>query len=259
MTSYGETALVRAMGFLADSQAAIANNLANVDTGGFKRRLSIAEPVQGEFHRLLQAQLPTVGYREYAVWEQGNTRETGNAFNVALDDARDAAGNQRVGFFKVQDDQGRVYFTRDGELQLDQKGRLVTRAGLRYLDQNNQELVLQGDTGTPSKLAIAPNGTISDPTTGQSWGPLAVLAPPDAAELAAMQPAGGGLYLARDAQALQPAPDVLVRQGQLESSNVDSLVELVRMINVQRSFAATQRALSGLGRMQESLASNTLR
>lgn len=258
MTSYAETTLVRAMSFLAESQAAIANNLANVDTGGFKRRLSVAQSQPGSFDSMLQSRLPTIGYREYAIWEQGNTRETGNDLNVALDDAHDASGNVKVGFFKVRDDSGHQFFTRDGEMQIDSKNRLVTRSGLRYLDAADQEIVLQGDNGPPSKLAIAQNGSITDEKNGQTWGPLAVYSPSDA-HLGAMQPCGGGLYQAADLQAMQPAPDVRVRQGQLESSNVDSLQEMVRMITVQRSFAATQRVLSGIGRMQESLATNTLK
>lgn len=259
MASYGETALVRAMNYLADSQAAIANNLANVDTGGFKRRVPVAESSSSNFAMLLQTRLPTIDYQEHVAWQQGNTRETGNSFNVALDDARDADGNQKVGFFKVRDDAGRVFFTRDGDMQLDSKSRLVTRQGLRYLDRNNQDIVLQGDTGAPSKLAIAPNGTLSNPLNGQSWGPLAIYAPKGPAGLADLQPAGRGLYQAGDVQDLQLAPDVQVRQGQLEGSNVDSLQEMVRMITVQRSFAATQRALTGIGRMQENLATNMLR
>lgn len=258
MTSYGETSLVRAMSFLADSQSAIANNLANVDTGGFKRRLSVADTQPGNFDSMLQSRLPTPSYREYAIWEQGSTRETGNDLNIALDDARDADGNVKVGFFKVQDDSGRQYDTRDGELQLDSKGRLVTRSGLRYLDANNQEITLQVDGNAPTKIVIAQNGAISDPRSGQSWGPMAIYSPTDSG-IDGMQPYGGGLYVPSDPKALQLAPDVRVRQGQLESSNVDSLQEMVRMITVQRSFEATQRALTGIGRMQTSLASNMLK
>jgi hypothetical protein len=50
-----------------------------------------------------------------------------------------------------------------------------------------------------------------------------------------------------------------VQQGFLEGSNVDSLQELVQMITVERSFTATQKALSGIGRLQENLITNILR
>ena len=50
-----------------------------------------------------------------------------------------------------------------------------------------------------------------------------------------------------------------VQQGYLEGSNVDSLQELVQMITVERSFTATQKALTGIGRLQENLITNILR
>jgi len=264
MASYGEIALVRGMNFLADSQAAIANNLANIDTSSFKRRMSVAEPTSSSFFQLLNSKLPVVGYRECAAWEQGNTRETGNSFNIALDDPVDENGKPRTGFLKVRDDKGNEYFTRDGDMQLDKQGRLVTRHHMRYLDQGGQEIVLLGDQGAPGTIAVSPNGTISDPVSGQTWGPLGLYAPPRdgnarQAALDSLTPVGNGLYTSADDKAMQAAPDVMVRQHQLEGSNVDSLQEMVRMITVQRTFGASQRALSGIGRMQESLATNMLR
>ncbi|MBL8753783.1 MAG: flagellar biosynthesis protein FlgC, partial [Planctomycetes bacterium] len=59
-------------------------------------------------------------------------------------------------------------------------------------------------------------------------------------------------------QRARPAGDG-VQQGFLEGSNVDSLQELVQMISVERSFTATQKALSGIGRLQENLITNMLR
>lgn len=267
MASYGEIALVRGMKYLADSQAAIANNLANIDTSSFKRRMSVAEPTSSSFFQLLNSKLPVVGYRECAAWEQGNTRETGNSFNIALDDPLDENGKPRTGFLKVRDDKGNEFFTRDGDMQLDPQGRLVTRHHMRYLDQDGREILLLGDKGAPGTISVSPNGTISDPVSGQTWGPLGLYAPPKDAKdgsarqaaLDSLTPVGNGLYTTSDPQALQAAPDVVVRQNQLEGSNVDSLQEMVRMITVQRTFGASQRALSGIGRMQESLATNMLR
>ncbi|GAB4139396.1 MAG: hypothetical protein Fur0037_05590 [Planctomycetota bacterium] len=106
---------------------------------------------------------------------------------------------------------------------------------------------------------MGPDGSISDPTTGQTWGPLAILAPSEPSALESLRPVGKGLYLAPDEKAFLPAPDIRARQGRIESSNVDSLQEMVRMIMVQRGFAAMQRALASVGRMQGSLATNMLR
>jgi flagellar basal body rod protein FlgG len=237
--------LARGLSFLADCQAAIAHNLANVSTANFKRRASIAEP-SPSFQTVLDQRLPSVRYQEYTVWQQGMVHETGNRFNIAIDGPY---------FFRVQGPDGKAYFTRDGEMKLDDKGRLVNHLGYRYLDQAGQEIVLQGDNGPPGDISISPNGTITDTLGGQSWGPLAVAS----LDESKLQPMGSGLYVDTAAQPLTPAPGAPVKQGYLEGSNVDSLQELVRMITVQRSFTATQKALGSIDRMQEGLATNLLR
>lgn len=96
MTSYGETALVRSLGFLAEKQASIANNLANVDTTSFKRRTALAETTSG-FHSLLDRELTAISYTESSDMGRGTIRETSNDFDVAID------GNA---WFRVQDGKG---------------------------------------------------------------------------------------------------------------------------------------------------------
>ena len=114
MTSYGETALVRGLSFLAEKQASIANNIANVDTTSFKRRSALAVPA-GTFHSLLDRQLSAVSYVERADMQRGILRETGNRFDVAVDGPY---------WMRVQNDKGERFYTRNGQLQLAGDGRL---------------------------------------------------------------------------------------------------------------------------------------
>lgn len=247
MTSYGENALVRGLSFLADKQAAIANNLANVDTASFKRRASVAQEAPDTFHSLLQQQqLPTVAYREQSDLGRGILRETGNRFDIAID------GDQ---WLHVQDGNGNAFYTRNGQLTLSADGRLVTRDGLAVLDQGGGQITLGAGDDAPSDVTISPNGTIANPTTGQTWGPIAVLTLP---QPGALVPVGRSLYHDPLGQRGVQSGDA-VQQGFVEGSNVDSLQELVQMIAVERSFAATQKALTGLGRLQENLITNILR
>jgi flagellar basal-body rod protein FlgF len=245
MSGYGEIALVRGLSFLAEKQASIANNLANVDTTSFKRRSAIAVPENG-FHSLLDRQLSAVGYQEHADLQRGTIRETGNLFDVAID------GPQ---WLRVQDQQGQRYYTRNGQLQLGADGKLVTRDGLALLDQAGQPILIGAGEEAPSEIRFAPNGTISNPETGRTWGPLAMVELPDPQ---ALVPTGRGLYIDPKNQKPVQANDGM-QQGFLEGSNVDSLQELVQMISVERTFAATQKVLSGLGRLQENLITNILR
>jgi flagellar basal-body rod protein FlgF len=245
VTNYGENTLVRGLTFLAEKQAAIANNLANVDTTSFKRRAPIATTERG-FRSMLDRELSTVGYQEQADMQRGTIRETGNLYDVALD------GPQ---WLHVQDKNGKNYYTRNGQLQLSIDGSLVTRGGLAVLDAADHPIAIGTGEDVPSELRISPNGTLSNPATGQTWGPVALAVFPDAGSLT---PVGKSLYVDPKNQRTTQAADG-VQQGFLEGSNVDSVQELVQMITVERSFTATQKVLSGLGRLQENLVTNMLK
>jgi flagellar basal-body rod protein FlgF len=245
MSGYGENILVRSLGFLAEKQAAIANNLANVDTTSFKRRVAIAEDATSPFQTLLDQKLPAMQFREQTDHGRGIIRETGNRLDIALDGPS---------WLRVADSQGRTFYTRNGELQVNPQGQLSTRSGQLVLDQGGAPIAIGNDI-SPSALAIAPNGTIKDTSTDRTLGVLGLVNLP---RPEALTPIGGSLYIDPENQRTTPAADGL-QQGFLEGSNVDSLQELVQMIAVERSFAASQKALSGLGRVQESIIANILR
>lgn len=245
MAGFGPTALVRGLSFLAEKQASIANNLANVDTTAFKRRTALAQESAG-FQSMLDRELTTIDYREVSDLSRGVIRETGRDYDVAID------GPQ---WLRVEDAQGNRFFSRCGQLQLGPDGHLSTRDGLKVLDASNQPISLGSGDDTPSQISISPNGTIGNPKTGQTFGTLALVTIPDPSQLV---PQGKGLYQDTGNQPTTQASDGL-QQGFLEGSNVDSLQELVQMITVERSFSATQRTLSGLNRLQENMITNMLR
>lgn len=246
MGNYGEQVLVRGLSFLAEKQAAIANNLANLDTTSFKRRVAVAQEAPSSFQTMLDEQLPTITYAEHSDFSRGTTRDTGNRLDVAIDGPY---------WLRVQNAQGAQFYTRNGELTLDSQGRLTSRNGLAVLDQSGQPIEIGSGEQLPSELDISPNGTVNDPATGKDFGRIAVvsLQNPDA-----LIPVGKGLYTDPTNQATTQAGDGLL-QSTLEGSNVDSLQELVQMIAVERSFSATQKALSGVGRLQENMIANILR
>ena len=107
----------------------------------------------------------------------------------------------------------------------------------------------------PAQISISANGTISNPKNGQTFATMALVQIPDQKQLV---PQGSGLYVDPANQTTTQAGDG-VQQGFLEGSNVDSLQELVQMITVERSFAATQRTLTSLNRLQDNLITNMLR
>lgn len=246
MSSYGENALVSGLTFLAEKQASIANNLANVDTTSFKRRTAMAQGSGDRFHTLLDNKMSTVGYTERSDMGRGTLRETGNKLNIAIDGPE---------WLRVQNSEGSEFYTRNGQLNIALDGHLTTRDGLRILGQNGSPILLGKGDSAPTDLTFSPNGTISDQGSGQTFGPMALVALPDAE---ALVPVGRGLYTDPKSQVGKQGVSGL-QQGFLEGSNVESMQELVAMITVERSFTATQKALSGIDRLQGNLISNILR
>lgn len=246
MTGYAENSLVRGLSFLAEKQATIANNLANVNTTGFKRSTAVAADAQGAFHSMLNERLAAVDFVERRDLGVGTIRDTGNRLDVALE------GRQ---WLQVQDQDGGQFYTRNGQLRISAAGKLVTGDDLELLDTTGRPIVVNAGGNAPSDLVISPNGTITNPETNAQIGRLALVELPNPQDL---KPVGRGLYQdPTNQQATQAAQGL--RQGALEGSNVDSLQELVAMITVERSFAATQRALKGVNQLQENMITQMLR
>ncbi|HEY4077540.1 MAG TPA: flagellar basal-body rod protein FlgF [Rhizomicrobium sp.] len=205
----------------------IANNIANVSTPGFKRESAKFEeyvtqmrPSEGQKGSQSISFVKDAGILRDT--SQGNVEQTGATYDVAL------AGK---GFFAVQTPQGMRY-TRDGHFSLDANGNLVTSAGYQ----------VQGDGGavtiTPNdgEINIAPDGTISSVVNGVG-NQLAKLKVVDFADTRAMTKEGGNLYATSQAPV---TPDVVtLRQGALEASNVQPVVEISKMIEVMRAYEAT--------------------
>lgn len=248
MTGYAETALVRGLSFLSEAQATIAHNLANVDSSGFKRRSPIATTETARFQSLLEREMPTVGFDMSTDFTPGTLRTTGEAGHIGIDGER----NKDL-FFRVKTADGSIAYTRNGQLQLDDQGRIVTADGSRYLDSSGSEIQLGIDATTLSGVLVEPNGQIRDrKDSTKQWGPIGVFKVED---LSRLRPIGGGLFKDDSGQAAAAAPTNSVRQGHLEQSNVQSLDEMVRVMIVERTFQATSRMLGSVQRLQEAFTS----
>jgi len=246
MTNYSENTLVRGLNFLAQKQASIANNLANVDTTSFKRRTAIAQTTGNRFQTLFDNQMAAVDYTERSDMGRGTLKETGHKMDIALD------GPQ---WLRVQNNAGETFYTRNGQLSIGTDGTLTTRDGLNVLNREGAPIQLNTDGATPLDLLFSPNGTITERATGETFGPVAMV---ELARPEALVPVGKSLYVDPDNQVGTQAVNGL-QQGFVEGSNVDSLQELVAMITVERGFSATQKALTGMNRLQQNLINNMLR
>jgi flagellar basal-body rod protein FlgF len=151
----------------------------------------------------------------------GTLRSTGEVLNLAL---------EGPGFFVVDTPQGEA-LTRRGDFRLDSEGRLVTQDGHAVLGQSGAIQI----SGTP---AIAPDGAVR--VGGEVVAQLRI------AQVAAesqLMPLAGDLY--RAAQLPEADLSARVRQGFLETSNVESVQEMVRLIETMRHFETVQRFVRG--------------
>lgn len=216
----------------------IANNLANTQTTGFKRDLaimrtranaSLEDPAMAPYHT------PIYGDQGGGTWitsaidlSQGSLRVTGNATDLAL---------VGPGFFTVQGNKpGEKLLTRDGQLALNNDGTLVTTNGGRPVLSSTGEPIRLNPT---LPLQVQSDGSIRQ---GDTSVPLGVVNVTDPRRLIKV---GGNLLTVDQPDALTDRnPATLVRQGQLESSGADPIIEMVNMTAGQRAFDANARLLS---------------
>ena len=223
-----------------------ARNIAHAQTPGYRREGSL----RVGFAELLADQGHTGGIkRDGAAGVQAN----GSYFDFT-DGARDPTGVpydlalHGDGFFNVQDAQGKTWLTRNGNLQLDQQGRLTTREGHLVMGQGGpisipedaQRLIVD-ESGLVTVENQTPDGVVRS-TIDQLR--LSTVAKPQAMAQA------NGIYFDPSGQTVSDA-SVSVHQGHLERGNVNPVNELVQMVALQRRYDAAQKALTEQSRTGE--------
>jgi len=223
----------------------ISNNLANVDTTGFKKDIPIFGTVVPTFAKINSmgesrdgtgrtSIIPIPSFAimaELAVnFDHGNIHTTDAPLDVAI---------EGEGFFQVETPIGTLY-TRNGAFTMTSERQLVTRSGQPVLGTD-------GPITLPSGLVnIDDQGKISVREDGASISTeVDTLALVEISDLSRMQKVTDGLFkLMKGGEAIpMPEEKVRVRQGALEASNVDPVKEMVAMIFAIRQYEATQKAI----------------
>ena len=241
--------------------ANISNNLANVNTTGFKKGRAVFEDLIYQNLKQVGAatsqdtQAPSglslgTGVRVVAtekVFTQGSSNQTGNALDVAI------LGR---GFLQVALPDGTLAYTRDGSMQLNSQGQLVTASG--YAIQPSITI----PNGAQS-LSISSDGVVSATLNGESVPTqLGTLQLADFVNPAGLQPRGENLLTesaaSGTAQVSTPGLNGLgtLQQGSVEASNVNVVEEMVNMIQAQRAYEMNTKAISGSDQMLQFLSNN---
>ena len=222
MDNASYAALTRQAGLLGEMQI-IANNIANASTTGFRSEgVTFSEYVKALAADTNSLSMATASVRE-TILAQGTLSLTGGTFDLAV---------EGEGFFLVEAPMGQR-LTRAGAFRPNENGDLVTADGYPVLDAGGAPVFIPRGAGP---IGISPDGTIS--AGGQPIGQIGLVQPVDPSQLVRE---GGVLF---DAKAgFEPALGSRMMQGFLEDSNVNPIIEVSRMIEVQRAYELGQKFL----------------
>jgi len=240
-----EAFYVGAIGLRAEQRAleAISNNIANMNTAGFKRSavrfsdilasgIDPANP-SADLTQQIDALAGVTASPLLMIDEQGPLQETKAPMDLAI---------QGRGFIELMGPDGQTMLWRGGTLKIDDDGLLASDSGLPL----KVNITVPGDA---TAISIASDGTVSattgDGSTPVELGKISLVRVDDSDALEAV---GGGLYrLADDARASDAEPGEdgagLLVQGALERSNVDMADEMIQLMLVQRGYAANAQVI----------------
>jgi flagellar basal-body rod protein FlgF len=198
----------------------IANNMANATTAGFKKNeIVFSAYLSNEGHRSKIAYAQDLG--EFQDFSSGSFQYTGNSLDMAI---------EGDGFFVVETPLGPRY-TRAGNFRINAENTLVNPQGHPVLGAGGQQIQFQQED---RDIAVGADGSII--VDGEERGALDIVQFEDNQKL---QTASGTLF--KSDETPQPATDVKVSQGVIETSNVEPISEISRMIMVLRRVSNTSQ------------------
>lgn len=224
-----------------------ANNMANVNTAGFKQDEQAFKTLFSRYHAVVPTGDRTMGlaqqimarpfgptegafvapHRIKTTFEPGRIRLTGNPLDLAI---------QGRGFFEVRTPQG-LRYTRNGMLSLDHQRRLVTGLGYPVMGTKGEIKI------PPGKLEITPQGDIK--VDDKSVATIRVM---EFSDDDMPQKSSEGLFFSEKGTV---AKNPQIQAGHIEESNVNPIGEMVKMIQGMRDYESTQKLIQTLDRMAE--------
>jgi flagellar basal-body rod protein FlgF len=208
----------------------VANNIANADTTGFKFEslMTKENPAAPAFTLGGPKPIKFVSANGVARdFGQGGLHTTNNPLDLGI---------EGQGFFKITTKAGERY-TRDGHFRTDDTGRLTTQKGDVVADEGGGEITI--DPAKPGEVSISPDGVVSQGS--ERIGKIGVFT---FGSLSALEKSGDNLFQNASNQQPATATDAKVRQGMLESSNVNPIVQITRMIEVNRAYEQVTQMMS---------------
>lgn len=204
---------------------AIASNIANVNTAGYR---AVGLQFSTELQQVGGSQVAYSSPGEaYVIRDQGPISHTGNSLDVAVD------GN---GWFGLETPTGTVY-TRDGRFHLTAQGDLQSVDGYGVVDSGGSPITLDPTAGP---VQIGEDGTISQ--GGKQFGAIGLFLIPADAKLTRHD--NSAVIPDKPVEPVQDTTTNRVRQGYIEGSNVNPILEMTRLIEASRAFDQATAAIN---------------
>ena len=207
----------------------VANNIANANTAGFKVEQLMVRTEPAKPARTAGGANPVKFVLDDGVardFGQGALNQTGGDFDLAI---------EGQGFFKVNAPSGERY-TRDGRFTMNSEGKLVTQNGAPVLDDGGGEILMDPLKGA---VTVARDGTVS-----QGAERIAKIGVVRMADQASLRKDGDNLYRNISNDTPQQATDAVVHQGMLEASNVQSIRQITKLIEVNRAYESVAKMMN---------------
>jgi len=207
----------------------VSNNLANNETVGFKKgqsvfKVMLERAATGDTVERVNLAEIEEGFTDFS---QGNLSPSGVPTHIAI---------QGEGLFKVLDDNGGIYYTRQGNLRLDSEGRLINSQGMSLAGEDGRPIVL-----ADPEITITEDGTILQKDGQRTRIPLYTFD-----DYSVLVRQGGGQFSVpegREQELEVRVKEPHIFQGQLEGSNVNLMQEMNHMVESTRIFEACQKML----------------
>ncbi len=204
----------------------VANNLANLNTTGFKRGLAFSEILDSETAN---------ANRKITDFSEGVFVETNNPMNAAI------SGNA---YFSVNTPEGE-HLTKNGDFIIDKQGFLANREGFRVMGQNGEINLQEKLIDKNSNISITQNGEIK--SDGNIISKLKIMNVED--ELKLKKAESQRFYNDEKQYKIADEGDYEVHHGYLESSNTNAILEMQAMIQLQKDYEASQKMITSLDSM----------
>jgi flagellar basal-body rod protein FlgF len=207
-----------------DALDVLSNNLANLNTAGFKEELayfSRKQPEDGSLNSAINSSITTQGASNFL---DGSLLQTYRNLDVAIE------GN---GFLVIQTPQG-IRYTRNGSLKQNGQGLLCASEGSPVVGASGGPITLG-----PGKINIGVDGTVS--LDGNKIDQIKIAAFNNPNQLTRE---GNSLYMMADGKGQETISEAKIKSGFLEQSNVNPLTSIVRMVEITRKFEAIQKTMN---------------